>query len=98
MLRPSDVVARYGGEEFAVILPAIDRDGVCKVGARIVNAISTLAIPHDGGEGGLVTVSVGAATVIPEVDTIPESLIEAADKSLYQAKHAGRNRMVLHAG
>ena len=95
--RPADIVARYGGEEFAVILPSIDSHGAGKVASRIVDLVSGLMIPHVGGEGGLVTVSVGAAAVIPDPDSTPEGLIQLADGYLYEAKHAWRNRMVLQS-
>ena len=66
---------------------------------RIVDAIAALALPHaDGGPSGLVSVSVGWAAARPDEDadvvrTRGESLVEAADRSLYAAKAAGRNRV-----
>lgn len=94
--RPSDVVARYGGEEFAVILPSIDEQGASIVATRIHEGIARLAIPHSAGEeGGVVTVSIGVTTATPAQDMKHEELINWADRALYQAKHAGRNRIVV---
>ena len=92
--RPSDLIARYGGEEFAIVLPAIDEEGARVVAARVRNAVALLAIPHSGGEGGMVTVSIGVAAVIPEDDKKPEDLIALADRALYQAKRIGRDCIV----
>lgn len=93
--RPSDVVARYGGEEFAVILPSIDEQGATIVASRIREGVANLAIPHvSGEEGGVVTVSLGVATVTPEPSMKHDDLIAWADRALYQAKHAGRNRII----
>ncbi|MFZ6847346.1 diguanylate cyclase [Undibacterium sp. RuRC25W] len=95
-LRSSDIVARYGGEEFVVILPSIDTQTAGKVAARIVDSISKLKMPHLAGEGGVVTVSAGVAVASPVLGSSQKNLINVADNSLYEAKHAGRNRMVLN--
>lgn len=93
--RPGDLVTRYGGEEFAVILTATDEQGASFVARRILERVAELAIPHSVGEGGRVTLSIGISTVTPDADVTRESLIASADRALYQAKHAGRNRFVL---
>jgi len=87
--RPSDMLARYGGEEFAVILPATDREGACVFAERMRKAVASAAVPH-----GPVTVSIGASTLTP--DGSESTLLAAADKALYLAKHGGRN-LVVHA-
>lgn len=92
--RPGDLVARYGGEEFAVILAATDAKGARIVGNRILEHIAELDLPHSGGEGGRVTLSIGISTSVPEDGMMPENLISSADGALYKAKHAGRNRCV----
>jgi diguanylate cyclase (GGDEF)-like protein/PAS domain S-box-containing protein len=98
VLRPFDVVARYGGEEFAVILPSIDEVGASLVAQRILQAVAALAIPHDAAENDeYVTVSVGVAAALSLQGERSEQLIAAADRALYQAKHTGRNRIVLHS-
>jgi diguanylate cyclase (GGDEF)-like protein len=98
VLRPFDVVARYGGEEFAVILPSIDEVGASQVAQRILQTVTALAIPHSGAEDGQhVTVSLGVAAAQSLQGMHCEQLIAAADRALYQAKHTGRNRIVLHS-
>lgn len=94
-LRTMDLVARYGGEEFAVILPSTDLEGAAVVGERIREAIESLDLPHTYSEAAkYVTVSIGAATMVPSPSTSPTQLIAAADAALYRAKREGRNRVV----
>ncbi len=95
--RASDLVARYGGEEFVLLLPETDAAGAEAVGERLRAEIEVSAFPHpSGGLNGVVTVSVGAATVWPTPDTPlgPADLALAADQCLYKAKCAGRNRVM----
>lgn len=96
--RPGDLVARYGGEEFTVILTATDAGGASVVARRILDRIAELAMPHSGSEIGRVALSIGVASTIPRADMPPDGLIAAADAALYQAKHAGRNRVVVAEG
>lgn len=96
VLRPNDIVARYGGEEFAFILPGADAAGADVVAARIRDLLAIAAIPHQaGGIDGRVTVSVGGATLVPQIDLAPTDLVRQADAALYAAKSGGRNRFVL---
>jgi diguanylate cyclase (GGDEF)-like protein len=92
--RPSDLIARYGGEEFAIVLPAIDEEGARVVAARIRDVVATLGITHSGGEGGIVTVSIGVSSLSPDDKMKPEELIALADRALYQAKRIGRDCIV----
>lgn len=93
--RPSDLVARYGGEEFAVILPKTDIVGALHVAEVIRNAVSDLQEPHSGSKvTSYVTLSLGIASIIPDHEKAPESLIKMSDEALYQAKENGRNRSV----
>jgi diguanylate cyclase (GGDEF)-like protein/PAS domain S-box-containing protein len=94
--RPADLVARYGGEEFAIILPKTGSTGAMKVAEKIQLEIRNLKIPHpQSGSGDYVTLSLGISTVVPNINQIPEDLIEAADQALYQAKDRGRNTSCL---
>ncbi|RAU20349.1 diguanylate cyclase [Paramagnetospirillum kuznetsovii] len=95
VFRPADLAARYGGEEFAVIMPMTDLDGAVRVAERIRIAVSDLELPHSASQTtDRVTLSVGAATVVPTMDQNPTDLINHADAALYRAKHSGRNRVV----
>jgi diguanylate cyclase (GGDEF)-like protein/PAS domain S-box-containing protein len=92
--RPADLLARYGGEEFAVILPQTNRWGAMQVAESLRSAIVQAAIVHgDSPIGNHVSLSLGVATLFPTVDDAPESLLEAADRALYQAKQQGRDQV-----
>lgn len=92
--RPGDLVARYGGEEFVCLLPGTDADGAMVVAEQMREAVDRLGIPHlYSSFGDHVTLSLGVATVYPAREGTPESLVEQADKALYEAKRGGRNRV-----
>lgn len=91
--RHVDKVARVGGEEFAVLLPETQTVGARHVAARLLEAVSRLAIEHRGSSvAGHVTISIGIATMFPIRGTVQRDLLEAADAGLYLAKEKGRNR------
>ncbi|CAH2792514.1 MAG: FOG: GGDEF domain [uncultured Paraburkholderia sp.] len=91
--RAVDVVARYGGEEFAVILPDTSADGALAVAEKIRRRVQTHDILHGGDGSPTVTVSVGCATSVPAQGENALDLLAAADRQLYLAKAAGRNRV-----
>jgi diguanylate cyclase (GGDEF)-like protein len=94
--RPLDFVARYGGEEFAVVLYEASREYVAEVLTRIQRSIAELNIPHEASRvAGRLTLSVGAAFVLPNGNRTHEGLIQLADEALYSAKEQGRNRVVV---
>lgn len=94
--RPRDLVARYGGEEFALLLPET-ADNVPLLAQALCDAIAGLGIRHEhGGVAGVVTVSIGVATLVPGGEQTPENLVELADQALYRAKSEGRNRVVCY--
>jgi diguanylate cyclase (GGDEF)-like protein len=96
-LRREDFIARYGGEEFVAILPETDRAGAAVVAERLRQAIEQTDFPARGSQpGGRLTVSVGGA-LFPSDASVAAGLIEKADKALYAAKKAGRNRVVWSA-
>ena len=93
--RTSDLASRYGGEEFAVVLAATDLSGATIVAESIRRGVEALRIPHGASDAGAyVTVSVGVAVVTPAAGNSSEELVASADKALYRAKDAGRNRVV----
>lgn len=93
--RSGDLVARYGGEEFVVALRNTDNFGGQAVAECLRQRVEDLRIPHCASEiSSYVTISLGIATMVPELEYSQKALIEAADKALYQAKYSGRNRWV----
>ncbi|MDD5404659.1 MAG: diguanylate cyclase [Sulfuricella sp.] len=90
-LRPSDVVARFGGEEFVIILPDTGMDEAVNVMTRVQRHLTKNFFLHDN-QRLLITFSAGVALRGPGENA--ESLISRADQALYQAKEAGRNRVV----
>ncbi len=93
-LRPTDLVARYGGEEFLIILPDTDRDQAKLVGDRVRTAIEEMVLAVEGSpELKQVTISLGGARL--EGTQTMADLVAAADRMLYESKHAGRNRVTI---
>ncbi len=92
-LRTEDVFARYGGEEFVVIFRGIAVDGAARVADRLRQVIGAAPVDYDG-KPIPVTASLGVASLACIEDLTSEALIGAADRRLYAAKHAGRNRVV----
>lgn len=88
VVRKTDVVGRYGGEEFLVILPNVGIVGARDVAERVRRAVEQLTWTQPGLR---LTVSGGVSEASGEE---PDRLIDAADRKLYEAKDAGRNRMV----
>jgi diguanylate cyclase (GGDEF)-like protein len=96
-VRKEDVLARYGGEEFVVIARETGMEGAQSLGERIRSAIEKSRCAWRGHDLGVtvsigVTVSVGLASFVP--GRTERELIESADRALYLAKQAGRNRVV----
>lgn len=92
--RRSDFAARYGGEEFAVLLRGADVAAALQVAERLCRGVENLLMAHAGVPWGFVSISVGAASVLPMEQDSPQDLTECADAALYQAKRQGRNRVV----
>ncbi len=96
--RPADLVARYGGEEFAVVLPNTDTTGALHIAEEIRARLKELQILHPHSTvSNYVTLSLGAASLIPNHQFCSAELIKAADDALYQAKSEGRDRCNLNS-
>ncbi|MBL8115602.1 MAG: diguanylate cyclase [Acidobacteria bacterium] len=91
--RAGDLVARYGGEEFAAVLANLSAEDAAGVAERLREAVERLHIVHAGATAGVVTISVGVATVKPEPRSELSAFVRKADEALYVAKGAGRNRV-----
>ncbi len=97
-IRTSDIAARYGGEEFVVIMPEIGKELAMVVGEKLRKAFEEYPFPFQQTQpGGLLTVSLGIAT-FPGDAADARALIDAADKALYRAKRAGKNRVEVWDG
>jgi two-component system chemotaxis family response regulator WspR len=92
--RPADVAARYGGEEFAIVLPDTDEKGALLIANACRSHIEQLAIENPRAPNGIISMSIGLATIVPSRAGTAETLIAIADKALFQAKNDGRNRVV----
>lgn len=96
--RPSDICARYGGEEFAIVLGDTKLEDAYAIITKALEAIHKIDIqlpnsnnPKDKAE---ITISIGLASCLPDANRAEDQLINAADELLYEAKHAGRNRII----
>jgi diguanylate cyclase (GGDEF)-like protein len=94
--RPLDLSARYGGEEFAMILYDARRDYVEDLTTQIRNELRKLEVEHLASKVGRnVTVSIGAACVLPQLSRSTAGWVQLADEALYTAKGSGRDRCVI---
>jgi len=91
-LRYTDVLARYGGDEFIVLLPETPGKGALEVAHRIRDAVAGAPLDLDGKRVAC-SVSIGAAGHPADGNTL-DAVVARADRAMYQAKQAGRNRVV----
>jgi diguanylate cyclase (GGDEF)-like protein len=92
VMRKSDLLARYGGEEFGILLPSTGLAGAMREAERVRNAIAKLAYSETPA-GVRLTVSAGVAAFPHATVHTAEDLVVNADKALYKAKGAGKNRV-----
>jgi diguanylate cyclase (GGDEF)-like protein len=96
--RPLDLAARYGGEEFAVILYDLALPHVQEMAESLRESVQNLQIKLHEAEaatGREITVSVGVGLAAPVIGRTPQGAVQLADEALYEAKQAGRNRVVV---
>ncbi|MBV6550838.1 GGDEF domain-containing protein [Acinetobacter soli] len=92
-LRSGDLAARYGGEEFLLLFPMTNESEALIQVKRLMNVIRKIDIQHPSSDiSSQVTLSVGVATMIPQVDDSISSFVSRADHALYTAKSKGRNQ------
>lgn len=94
-LRKVDFAGRIGGEEFAVLLPATDAQAATVFAERLRTQSAEATVNRDGKTLRM-TVSIGISILCAE-DEHHDAAMARADNALYQAKHAGRNRVVIHS-
>jgi diguanylate cyclase (GGDEF)-like protein len=90
-------VARYGGEEFTLLLPKLDIERAVTLAEGVRRSIEELLMAHVDAPRGIVTVSIGVESRVPQPGQSAACLIEAADRALYDAKRRGRNGAVAHS-
>lgn len=93
-IRGGDFACRYGGEEFILILPEISLEDLRQSAERLRKKVKELPIQYAGGALGTITLSLGIA-LFPIHGATGKAVIHAADEALYEAKHRGRDRVVV---
>lgn len=93
-VKGSDLVARYGGEEFVVVFPGTSKENAVRLCRSLNELVKEQRFPYEEQQpNGNLTISFGVAC-FPEDATDPEGLVQKADRALYLAKEAGRDRVV----
>jgi len=95
--RPGDFSARWGGEEFVVLLPNTSAEGAVEIAEIIRKNVEDHLIQCDNGIQIKTTISIGVNSLTPVTDSSIDAFISNADKNLYSAKQAGRNRVIYNS-
>ena len=91
--RHYDLVSRFDGGRFSVLLPGAPGDAIERMGEDLRAEVAALELPHERSQFERITVSIGWASMVPEVDIEPSLLIGAAEAALASAKRKGKNRV-----
>lgn len=95
--RAGEMVGRYGGEEFILVLPGATVQSAVRTAERLKGLVNSEGIAHEKSQiGGIITVSQGVVSLMPDTELTPADIIKRADNALYKAKHEGRNRICIH--
>jgi diguanylate cyclase (GGDEF)-like protein len=94
LLRQTDILSRFGGEEFIILLPDTDSMAAHRIAERLREGIEQQCLSYEG-HSIHVTASLGVTSVVSSSAVTLEELILCADRAVYQAKQAGRNRVVV---
>ena len=93
VLRRSDVIGRYGGEEFSVVLPDTDQGAAETIAERVRSQVGAIVVPGTTKE---LSVSIGVVSCRPDAQETVDSILEKADRAMYDAKRLGRNRVEIY--
>ncbi len=93
VLRRSDIIGRYGGEEFSVVLPDTDEAAAKTIAERVRSQVGAIVVP---GTTKALSVSVGVVSCLPNAEDTVDSILDTADRAMYEAKRLGRNRVEVH--
>ncbi|MCL2265952.1 MAG: diguanylate cyclase [Treponema sp.] len=96
--RPGDFAARWGGEEFVILLPNTSVEGAVEIAEKLRTRVENTEITHENGEITKITISVGVRAVVPDNGITVDTFVSEADKALYAAKAAGRNKVICYNG
>lgn len=97
-LRGTDEIGRVGGDEFAILLREGGPEDAVTVAEKLIRAVRGLAVVVPGGEGRVVTISVGVAPFADSEHAGPEGPMAAADLAMYEAKQGGGDGLRLAGG
>ncbi|OTG82686.1 GGDEF domain-containing protein [Acinetobacter sp. ANC 5054] len=94
--RSGELAARYGGEEFLLLFPMVDDNEISSLAAYLIHRVQNLKLLHpDSNISDFVTISIGAASIIPDESINLDQFIRSADTALYHAKENGRNQFYI---
>ena len=93
-IRDADIACRFGGEEFIIVLPDTGRGGAATLAERILTVVRNIRVTHNDKALGSITASIGLA-MYPRNGATMKTIIQSADQVMYEAKGAGRDRLVV---